>query len=71
MQEELLASCHDDLDRQIIAMRADGYTHEEIAEKCSMSQGHLFPTNQERLASDLVERCPEYRQYVRRGGKDD
>jgi len=70
VQEELLASCHDDLDRQIISMRVDGYTQEEIADKCSMSQtGVAYRIK--KIGERLVERCPEYRQYVLRKREDD
>lgn len=69
VQEELLASCHDYLDRQIIAMRADGYTHEEIAEKCGLSRTPIT-RRIKAIGKRLVERCPEYRQYIVRGEND-
>ena len=70
VQEELFAACHDDLDRQIILMRMDGYTHEEIAQKCSKSRQSIGDRIK-KIGARLVERCPEYRQYVLRGGEDD
>ena len=70
LQEELLASCRDDLDRKIVAMRTDGYTHEEIAGTCLMSKSGITYRIR-RIGERLVERCPEYRQYVIREDKDD
>jgi len=70
VQEELLASCKDDLDKKIISMRSDGYTHEEIAKACSMSTSGIT-YRIKALGKRLVERCPEYRQYVLRDAEDD
>ena len=70
VQEELLASCRDELDQRIISMRSDGYTHEEIAKECSMSTSGIT-CRIKRIGKRLVERCPEYRQYVLGSARDD
>ena len=70
LQEGVLASCRDDLHRKIVAMRTDGYTHEEIAGTCLMSKSGITYRIR-RIGERLVERCPEYRQYVIREDKDD
>ena len=56
VQEELLASCKDNLDKRIVNMRSDGYTQAEIGRKCSLPQSRVSERIKA-IGKGLVQRC--------------
>ncbi len=68
LQEEILACCQTDVERQIILMRIEGYNDTEIGEKINRSQQYISSVRA-RLFSRFSERCPEYKETERMKAK--
>ena len=59
LQEEILACCEDDTDRQIVRMRSDGHTDAEIAASLGLSA--MTISRRRRVVFERFnKRCPEY-----------
>ena len=63
VQEELLGIVQGQPRQADRQMRSDGYTQAEIGRKCSLPQSRVSERIKA-IGKRLVQRCPEYRQYV-------
>jgi RNA polymerase sigma factor (sigma-70 family) len=64
LYEEALASCRDKKERQIVSMRAVGYTDAQIGSAMKLS-AMTVSRRRKAIEKRLLERCPEYKETQR------
>jgi DNA-directed RNA polymerase specialized sigma subunit len=64
LQDEILACCHNAIERQIVMMRSEGYTDAQIGDVLNLSDTTIS-SRRKAIHSRLLERCPEFRETKR------